>query len=231
VAQLNTEFAERDGHEHLPELRKTVDFQLYTDPELNFEQRMAESGIYDLWTKHELINLPGGAGSELNQFMAAALQGTEYHAGFDTVIWDYGTPGHGLVGAIESPTRDPAKINQQETYVLETDDRATAERRIQTWEDSPYRTGDGIAPHPANPDIDDAGNMYIEVSGYNSEEEEFNLVVRDNDELVGRFEQLYRQPDTEPAYDLLDPIATAEYVDDHIGGRVHLSEGEITIFN
>lgn len=188
---------------------------------------MSESGIYDLWTKHELINLPGGSGSELNQFMAAALQGTELNAGYDTFIWDYTTPGHGLAGAIENPTRNPEEKEDQETYILETDDRATAEERIQTWEDSPYRTGDGISPHPSHQNNSDA-NMYSETAFYNPERG--SLIRIENDQELGeRFDQLYREPGSTPAYDLLDPLMAAEYINDKNQASVTLSEGEITI--
>ncbi|WP_440990642.1 hypothetical protein [Haloarchaeobius baliensis] len=229
ISLVNNDFAEADGNEHLPELRDEIDLDTYTNEELDFETRMAESGIYDLWTKHEIINLPGGGGSELDQFMAAALQGTELNAGFNTFIWDYNIPGHGLAGAIENPTRNPDETNRQETYVLETDDRATAEQRIQTWEDSPYRTGDGIAPHDAH-ESNTGANMYSETAFYNFERGEL-VSIQNGQEIGERFDQFYREPESTPAYHLLDPLMAAEYINDMNEASVSLAESTLGISN
>ena len=181
-----------------------IDWETYTDESLSYGERMIESNMWALWYVFENQRF-GGISSTHNQYKAQALQGAERVAGFDTFVWDYGIPGHGLVSAIENPTRSDDGTAQQETYIVET---SFAEgQQVVPWDNSQYSES-GL--HPAREGVDGHSDAFLGRTGHGKDE--WQLEVEYSFQLGDEFIEFFRNPVSSPAYDYLDPVATAAYL-------------------
>jgi hypothetical protein len=193
---------------------------------------MKKSNMWEFWYEFEKVKL-GSVGSEHNQFKAQALQGAEQKAGFDTFVWDYGIPGHGLIGAIEKPTRNPEETDQQETYVIETDFGDSESQQIATWIKSQYQDEE---LHPVRDEIDRGERYFLSRTARGATEDDLrkytNLPPHLNAE---EFTQFFKIPESSPAYDHLDPVTATAYlaeenmVNGELEGRIDLETDSIKI--
>jgi hypothetical protein len=104
IDRISTEEGRRSLMEELDVQEDQVDWDAYTNEDMDYPERMRESNLWALWYEFE-DQVIGGVSSDNNELKAAALQKTEERAGFDTFIWDDGIPGHGLVHGIGYPTQ------------------------------------------------------------------------------------------------------------------------------
>lgn len=211
---------EEHGSEEVP-----IHWDVYTDESRNFGERMRDSNIWGLWYAFEVVRM-GGVSSTNHELKAAAFQGTEQKAGFDTLTWGYEIPGHGLISAIENPARIEDDAEAQETYIIETD--FGDGQQVVAWDNSNY--SEDKEKHPARRDVDWGGNDgeqerrgFYKGTSIRLADDYFEV----GEELTDRFIEFYRNPESEPAYQHLDPATTAAYIARENGGEVSLTEDSI----
>jgi hypothetical protein len=188
-----------------------LDWDTYTDESLSYRERMTESGMVNFWYAFESEKFDG-ISSTNNQYKAAALQETETQLGFDTFIWDYGIPGHGLVSAIENPTRNEENTESQETYIIETD--FTDRQQITKWENSQYQNTE---LHPAREGVERRKKGFYLRTAVGKDEYEYEETYNMQMKSIEQFIEFFRNPESSPAYDHLDPMtATAYTIEENI---------------
>lgn len=173
------------------------------------------------WNEFEIQRF-GGVSSTHNQHKAQALQGAERVAAFDTFVWDYGIPGHGLVSAIENPTRSDDGTAQQETYIVET---SFAEgQQVETWDNSQYSES-GL--HPARQGVDRRSEGFY--SRTRDGKDEYQIDVEVSPQMTDGFIEFFSNPSTAPVYDHLDPVAAVAYIAEE--NKVEGDDQEVTDLN
>lgn len=220
VQEINEQYLEVDGEDILGTGSQGVDWDIYTDESRNFRERMLESGLLDLWYKREYAEY-GIADSTQNHIKAQALQQAEREAGFDTYVWRYESAGHGLMGAVENPTRNQEETDQQQTYVMET--VPNYDEQIVTWENSKYSEGNGPAPHPIDPNSS-LGYEASPLEALGKGNSESNINVNLDEELVEDFNENYRNPGSAPFMNYSDQMISAAYISEESGLSVDLGE-------
>jgi hypothetical protein len=215
--KYHEKYMQAAGGENLLGFQTEVDWEMYMDETLDLQQRLEESGINDLWYKIELEEMEG-ISSTHNELKAQALHNAEQINGFNTFIWDYGIPSHGMVSAIQKPTNQTEKTSQQETYVIQTD--PGREHQITTWNQSPYSKGQGAEPHPAHPEFTGDKDWVTGVYGKTAlPKNPTNELDHDDYEeipqsIVQEFNEFFRKPRIMPAREILDPLVAAAYIDE-----------------
>lgn len=169
-----------------------IDWEIYTNDSLSYGERMRQSMMWGLWYVFEESRF-GGVSSTHNQYKAQALQGAERVACFDTFVWDYGIPGHGLVSAIENQTRSDDGTAQQETYIVET---SFAEgQQVVTWDNSQYSES-GL--HPAREDVGDREEGFYGLTGIGKDEADLYEPVDVPMSGAEAFIEFFRNPESSP---------------------------------
>jgi hypothetical protein len=214
------------------EFRSEVNWGMFTNQLNDLRTRLVDSGVYGLWVKYEIAEL-GGVTSSNNDLRAAGLQGIEDRYGSDSFFWDYLVEAqvghHGLVSAVENPTRSEEERTDQEVYVLETD--PFNEQQVASVGESNYLGDDksGVGEefeHPAEEDTEEnETTLYTRTALGHLEQAYDHLNVSDS--MVDSFVEFFKNPESEPAYDLIDPMTATAYIADHNDGQVSLEEGEI----
>lgn len=205
-----------------------LDWETYIDQELSFDERLKESGILAFWYIFERGKF-GGISSTHNQFKAHAFQGTEQKAGFSTFISDFRVPSHGLVAAIEHPTRLEDKTGKQETYIIETDPGVG--QQVPRVEDSKYQNRD---PFENNTRFNKEEALYKFTALENAEGDLYDC-INISDEVEYNFIEFLQNPETSPAYDHIDPMNAAAYLAEEnilngeLEGRMYLETDSVTI--
>jgi hypothetical protein len=185
-----------------------IDWETYTDSSLSYRERMRESNMIPLWYTFESERL-GGISSTNNHYKATALQELETQLGFDTFIWDYGIPGHGLVSAIENPTRSEEDTDRQETYIVETGNGYR--QQVVPWSESQYQNTE---LHPAREGVDRATTKegFYGRTAIGADEAELYESVNVPMSGAEQFIEFFRNPEISPAYDHLDPLTAGAYI-------------------
>jgi hypothetical protein len=196
------------------------DPEIYHNESLSLDERMLESGLNTLWYAFEL-NKKDGISSAHNELKAQALHNAEQRAGFDTFIWDYGIPSHGMVSAIENPTNQEQETDQQETYLIQTD--PGRDQQITTWNESKYSKGTAAEPHPAHPEFqwyDETEQWKRGFYGKTAMGKNETEILDHKDfeqiplEMAENFIEFFKEPNTQPARNLLDPMLATAYIDE-----------------
>jgi len=124
IADELVEKHDLEGPEQLEEINELADFieEKYTT-EKNLKTRIEQSHFPNLWT--QIAGITHGQVSSTNDYLKAdAIAAIEYHAtGNETATFAIptNTGVHGLAFAITDPTYNQNKLDQQETWILETD--------------------------------------------------------------------------------------------------------------
>ena len=199
-----------------------IDWETYTDEDMDYPERMRESNLWVLWYYFENENM-GGISSDNNEDKAAALQETERQAGFDTFIWDDGIPGHGLVHGIGHPAATQDNTSDQETYVIETDNGDAEQQQVARWSNSQYQTS---GQHPAQDDIEEGERSFYVRTAQGKNEGVPNGSYEISEDMIDGFIDFFTNPETAPAEDYLDPMAATMYILEEIADEYYLDEDE-----
>jgi predicted component of type VI protein secretion system len=176
----------------------------------NLDERFTDSKWQNLWGV--LILEADDVMSSTNDWIKAAmLAATEYHAANrTTVTFDDKTLSgvHGLVFAITEPTYDGNKLNQQETWGVETDPRE--DDLVWPLDETHGYPNDGgrIAFETPEPDADP---LRIGLTKW-EDIRDGNMAIESH--VDGKFEDFIRDPSSQKGMKYLDAMCLASYIED-----------------
>jgi len=214
------------GNENYPistrEAEEFWDIDIFNQGD-NLKKRVTESNYTQLWKITELYTL--GRVSSVNDFLKAdILSAAEYHtAGKQTATFNMktNTGAHGLAWAIENPTYKQNSLDQQETWIFETDPNRN-KWFIDLDEKEEYTQGENT--WISKPELHEEGGKLSW--------KQYGIPVKIEDILEVNYEDSEKHtdflldPETQPGMQYVDSACIAAYINEHAAQGERLEDWE-----